>query len=313
MHDLNDLYYFAKVVEHGGFAPASRTLHVPKSKLSRRVALLEEQLGVRLLQRSSRHFSVTGLGEEFYRHCRAMLVEADAAHEAIESRRAEPQGQVRLTCPVALVHARVGAILADFMAACPKVSVMLESTNRRVDVIGEGIDVAIRVRPPPLGDSDLVMRVFSERGWKLVAAPSLTEAMGKPAVPADLHRYPTLDMVPASGAHAWELAGPAKASATIHHAPRLVTDDMIALRDAAVRGIGLTQLPAMIVDEALARGALMELLPGWSPRSGIVHAVFPSRRGLLPSVRALIDYLANRLDEWVEHAGDRPAESRGKH
>lgn len=300
MHDLNDLYYFAQVVEHGGFAPASRTLHVPKSKLSRRVALLEEQLGVRLLQRSSRHFSVTDLGEEFYRHCRAMLVEANAAREAIELRRAEPQGLVRLTCPVALVHVRVGAILADFMAACPKVSVMLESTNRRVDVIGEGIDVAIRVRPPPLEDSDLVMRVFSERGWKLVAAPALIETMGKPGVPADLHRYPTLDMAPASGTHAWELAGPSKERATLHHAPRLVTDDMIALRDAALCGIGITQLPAMIVDDALRRGALVELLPGWSPRSGIVHAVFPSRRGLLPSVRALIDYLAERLAEQDE-------------
>lgn len=297
MHDLNDLYYFAQVVEHGGFAPASRALHIPKSKLSRRVALLEGQLGVRLLQRSSRHFSVTDLGEEFYRHCRAMLVEADAAREAIELRRAEPQGLVRLSCPVALVHARVGAILADFMAACPKVSVKLESTNRRVDVIGEGIDVAIRARPPPLEDSDLVLRVLSERAWKLVASPALLDTLGEPAVPADLHRYPTLDMDPASGAHTWELTGSSKARATLHHAPRLVTDDMIALRDAAVRGIGLTQLPAMIVEEALARGTLVELLPGWSPRSGIVHAVFPSRRGLLPSVRALIDYLAEQLDE----------------
>lgn len=297
MHDLNDLYYFAQVVEHGGFAPASRALHIPKSKLSRRVALLEEQLGVRLLQRSSRHFAVTDLGEEFYRHCRAMLVEADAAHEAIELRRAEPQGLVRVSCPVALVHARVGAILADFMAACPKVSVKLESTNRRVDVIGEGIDVAIRARPPPLEDSDLVLRVLSERAWKLVASPALLDALGRPTVPADLHRYPTLDMDPASGVHAWGLTGPSKARATIHHAPRLVTDDMIALCTAATRGIGITQLPAMIVEDELARGALVELLPSWSPRSGLVHAVFPSRRGLLPSVRALIDYLAERLDE----------------
>jgi DNA-binding transcriptional LysR family regulator len=297
MHDLNDMYYFAKVVEHGGFAPASRALYIPKSKLSRRVVILEEQLGVRLLQRSSRHFSVTDLGEEFYRHCRAMLVEADAAHEAIESRRAEPQGLVRVTCPIAMLHVRIGAILADFMAVYPKVSIALESTNRRVDVIGEGIDVAIRVRPPPLEDSNLVMRVLSERGWRLVAAPSLMETMGAPEVPADLHRYPTLDMVPSSGVHAWELSGPSRARATVHHTPRLVTDDMVALRAAAVRGIGMTQLPALLVDESMARGELVELLPGWSPRSGIVHAVFSSRRGLLPAVRALIDYLAMRLSE----------------
>lgn len=295
MHDLNDLYYFAQVVEHGGFAPASRALHVPKSKLSRRVALLEDQLGVRLLQRSSRHFSVTDLGEEFYRHCRAMLVEANAAHEAIELRRAEPQGLVRLTCPVALVHARVSAILADFLADCPKVSIVLESTNRRVDVIGEGVDVAIRVRPPPLEDSDLTLRVLSERSWKLVASPSLIAALGSPAVPADLHRFPTLDMTPSSEVHSWELDGPAHAHASVHHAPRLVTDDMIGLRAAAVRGVGITQLPSMIVSDELKAGALIQVLPDWSPKSGIVHAVFSSRRGLLPSVRALIDYLVVRL------------------
>lgn len=295
MHDLNDLSYFAQVVEHGGFAPASRASHIPKSKLSRRVALLEKQLGVRLLQRSSRHFSVTDLGEEFYRHCRAMLVEANAAREAIELARAEPQGLVRVTCPVALAHARVGAILADFMADCPKVSVMLESTNRRVDVIGERVDLAIRARPPPLEDSDLTLRVLSERRWVLVGSPALIAALGAPAIPADLHRFPTLDMDPSSGAHVWELEGPAHAHASIHHAPRLITDDMIALRAAALRGVGITQLPRMIVSEELKSGALVRALTDWSPKSGIVHAVFPSRRGLLPSVRALIDYLAARL------------------
>ena len=297
MRDLNDLYYFAQVVEHGGFAPASRALRVPKSKLSRRIALLEEQLGVRLLQRSSRHFSVTDLGEEFYKHCRAIVVEAEAADEAIELRRAEPQGLVRVTCPDALVHAKVGAILADFMLACPKVGVVLESTNRRVDVIAEGIDVAIRVRPPPLEDSDLVMKVFAERSWQLVASPALIESLGMPQVPADLHRFPTVDSCPPNNVHVWPLDGPGHAQASIHHAPRLITDDLIALRTAAVRGIGVAQLPAMLVTEQLKTGELIHLLPGWSPKYGIVHAVFPSRRGLLPSVRALIDFLAVRLAE----------------
>lgn len=297
MRDLNDLYYFAQVVEHGGFAPAGRALHVPKSKLSRRIALLEERLGVRLLQRSSRRFSVTDLGEEFYRHCRAMLVEAAAADEAIALRRAEPQGLVRVTCPVALVHARVSVILADFMLACPKVQIELESTNRRVDVVAEGIDVAIRARPPPFEDSGLVMKIFVQHGWKLVASPGMIGASSVPLVPADLSGFPTLDMCPPSGIHVWELDGPSQARASIHHTPRLVTDDMIALREAAMRGVGVTPLPNMIVSDQLKSGALVELLPDWSPKAGVVHAVFPSRRGLLPSVRALIDYLAERLAE----------------
>lgn len=297
MQDLNDLYYFAAVVEHGGFAPAGRALRIPKSKLSRRVALLEERLGVRLLQRSSRHFSVTDLGEEFYHHCRAMLVEATAAHEAIELRKSDPQGQIRLSCPVALVQARVGTILVDFMLECPKVEVLLKSTNRRVDVISEGIDIAIRIRQPPLEDSDLVMRVLCELDWSLVASPALIEKFGTPRVPADLYRFPTLDMDPASGEHVWELNGPSLAHASVHLTPRLVTDDMTALRAAVLRGVGITQLPNLIVEDALKSGALIALLPGWAPKAGIVHAVFPSRRGLLPSVRALIDYLAKRMAE----------------
>ncbi|TAM90051.1 MAG: LysR family transcriptional regulator [Candidimonas sp.] len=297
MQDLNDLYYFAAVVEHGGFAPAGRALRVPKSKLSRRVALLEERLGVRLLQRSSRQFSVTDLGEEFYRHCRAMLVEADAARDAIESRKAEPQGRVHVTCPVALLQARMGAILADFMLECPKVSIRLESTNRHVDVIGESIDIAIRARKAPLEDSDLVARVLSDHPWKLVASPKLIQRLGTPKHPADLSQFPMIDMDPASGVHAWELTGPSQAHASIAVMPRLVTDDMIMLRTAASHGVGITQLPQMIVDDALQAGGLIELLPEWSPEIGRIHAVFPSRRGLLPSVRALLDYLAKRMAE----------------
>jgi len=297
MRDLNDLYYFAQVVEHQGFAPASRVLRIPKSKLSRRVATLEERLGVQLIQRSSRHFSVTDIGQEFYRHCMAMLVEADAADEAIAFRRAEPQGVVRLTCPTGLLHARVSAILSDYLCLHPKVKLQLEATNRRVDVIAEGIDVAIRARPPPLEDSDLVMRVFAERSWKLVASPALVAELHAPDVPADLARFPTVDLNPSNGIHVWELAGPQGAKAAIHHDPRMVTDDMIALRTAAIRGVGIVQLPSMVVSDDVRNGKLVELLPAWTPKYGVVHAVFSSRRGLLPSVRSLIDFLAERLKD----------------
>lgn len=117
--DLNDLFYFAMVVEHGGFSQAGRALAMPKSKLSRRIALLEERLGVRLIQRSTRRFSVTEVGQDYYRHCKAMLVEAEAAEEAIAMSRAEPRGTIRLACPIAILHARIGPMLADFLAPAP--------------------------------------------------------------------------------------------------------------------------------------------------------------------------------------------------
>ncbi|HVK98390.1 MAG TPA: LysR family transcriptional regulator [Dongiaceae bacterium] len=295
MQDLNDLYYFVQVVDQGGFAAAGRTLGMPKSRLSRRIALLEERLGVRLIQRSTRHFTVTDIGRNYYDHCKAMLVEAEAAQEVIDLSRAQPRGVIRLTCPITLLHAHVGQMLADFMAQCPDVTLYLEATNRRVDLVSEAVDVAIRVRPPPLQDSDLVMRVLADRGQCLVASPTLVKAKGLPQVPADLNGWPSLGLGSPQQSHSWTLFGPGDASATVHHVPRYVTTDMTALRHAAITGVGLVQLPLLMVKDQIEAGSLVHLLPDWSPRREIVHAVFPSRRGLLPSVRALVDFLAQRF------------------
>lgn len=300
MQDLNDLYYFAQVVDHGGFAPAGRALGVPKSKLSRRIALLEDRLDVRLIQRSTRHFSVTEIGQVFYAHCKAMLVEAEAASEAIEVTRSEPCGIVRVTCPVALLDAQMGKMIADFMVIHPRVEVHLEETNRRVDVVGEGIDVAIRVRPPPLEDTDLVMRVLAERGQCLVASPPLLERAGTPQVPADLAQLPSMDLGIPQNEHVWNLFGPDGAHAAVHHNPRLITRGMFMLRTAAVAGVGVVQLPMMMVRQQITGGDLIHVLPMWAPRREVIHAVFASRRGLLPSVRTLIDFLVDRFQHLDE-------------
>lgn len=300
MEDLNDLYYFASVVDHGGFAPAGRALNLPKSRLSRRVAALEERLGVRLIQRSTRRFSVTDLGRLYYGHCKAMLVEAEAAAEAIDLHRAEPRGTIRLTCPVALLHALVSDMLAEFLAAHPQVNVLLEATNRRVDVVAEGVDIAIRVRYPPLEDSDLVLRPFAERSQCLVASPTLLARFPPLREPAVLATLPSLDLETTATHHAWQLLGPGSQTVTVVHEPRLITDDMVALRKAAVAGAGIVQLPTIFVLDELRDGRLVRPLPNWQPRRHLIHAVFPSRRGLLPAIRALLDHLALRFSEIEE-------------
>ena len=300
MHDLNDLYYYVQAVDYGGFSPASRALNIPKSKLSRRIALLEEKLGVRLIQRSTRHFSVTEIGQTYYEHCKAMLVEAEAAQDAINATRAEPRGVVRMTCPVALLHAHIDTMLADFMVNHPQVTVHLEATNRVVDPIEEAIDLVIRVRPSPLEDSNLVMRVLADRGQCLVANPALFLFHNVPREPTDLTQWLSLGLGPFQQKHAWILFGKDGKQVTLHHTPRLVTSDMIALRNAALAGVGIVQLPTMMVREELIQGNLIRLIPEWVPRREIIHAVFPSRRGLLPSVRSLIDYLVQRFEALVE-------------
>ncbi|CAH1651626.1 MAG: LysR family transcriptional regulator [Chelatococcus sp.] len=290
MRDLNDLYYFAAVVDHGGFSQAGRALGIQKSRLSRRVLLLEERLGVRLLNRSSRRFSVTEIGREFHERCIAMLVEAEAAEQIAAEVQAEPRGIVRMSCPTALLSFQFGELVARFMMRNPGIQVHLESTNRRVDVIAEGFDLAIRVRFPPLEPTDLVMRRLDESTQCLVAAPALI--IGAPQSPGDLHNLPSLDLGPPHRDHAWQLHHADGQVATVPHSPRLVTDDMSVLRDAAIAGAGAVQLPTIFIWDDIRAGSLIHVLPDWRPRAGIVHAVFPSRRGLLPSVRALVDFLA---------------------
>lgn len=224
-----------------------------------------------------------------------MLVEAEAAQQAIDVVRSEPQGIVRMTCPVALLQTRVAAMLADFLVRNPFVEIHLESTNRRVDVIAEGLDIAIRARTPPLEDSGLVMRVLAQRSWCLVASPSLCERYHSPTSPAELAGLPSLEMGPPRRDYLWELQGPGGAVAAIPHTPRLVTDDMVALRTVAAAGVGIVQLPAMVMGDEMRRGELVKVLPQWSSKGGVIHAVFPTRRGLLPSVRTLIDFLAERF------------------
>ncbi|MGB6104638.1 MAG: LysR family transcriptional regulator [Pusillimonas sp.] len=296
MQDLNNLYYYVQIVDHKGLAPAGRALGLPKSTLSRRLSTLEDQLGVRLIQRSTRQFAVTEIGHSYYEHCKAMLIEAEAAQAVVEMTRAEPRGVVRISCPVALLQAHVGSMLADFMALHPRVTVQLDATNRRVDPVGEAIDIAIRVRPPPIQDSDLIMRVLSDRSQCLVASPALIERHGVPAAPADLADWPSLGLGQPQQTYSWTLFGPDAAQVVLHHTPRFITTDMTALRIAAMAGIGIVQLPTLMVCDQLAQGSLLRLIPDWAPRREIIHAVFSSRRGLMPSVRALIDYLAQRFD-----------------
>lgn len=310
MKDLNDLYYYAQIVEHGGFSPAARALCLPKSRLSRRIKLLEERLGARLLNRSSRRFSVTEVGREYYERCRAMLVEAEAAEQVVAALHASPRGVVRLSCPTALLNFQFSALLAQFMVAYPGVEIHLDATNRHVDVMAEGVDVAIRVRFPPLAPTDLVMRRLDISTQCLVSSPALVPH--PLPTPETLSSLPSLGMGPFHPEHYWQLEGPEGKTARIAHRPRLIVSDMTTLREAALAGIGIVQLPVLMVWRDIEAGRLVHVLPQWQPRAGIVHAVFPSRRGLLPAVRTLLDYLAQECERQRQHANRFLREAPGE-
>jgi DNA-binding transcriptional LysR family regulator len=297
MQDLNAMLLFAKVVEHGSYSAAARATGLQTSKLSRRIAELERQLGVRLLQRTTRKVSVTEVGQSYYLHCAALEAEASAAQEAIERTRSTPQGLVRMSCPISLIQGAVGAVVARFLVQQPLVRVYVDMTNRRVDVVEEGFDIALRVRTPPLETSDLAMRKIADSAAMLVASRAFLERHGRPAHPSELERVPTLAMTTAGDKYTWHFREKDCTPIAVTHIPRLMTDSFEALREAATAGVGVAYLPQFVVQESVNAGALERVLPEFSLPPGLLHAVFPSRRGMVPAVRALIDALAEGLKD----------------
>jgi DNA-binding transcriptional LysR family regulator len=290
--DLNNLHFFAKVVEFGSYTAAAEALGMQTSKLSRRVSALESELGARLLNRTTRKLSLTDAGRTLHRHCVALIAEAEAAKDAISQTLSSPRGVVRVSCPTGLLQAGVADVLARYLAAYPQVRIALDPTNRRVDVVDEGIDIAIRVRVPPLEDSDLAMRSFGHSTMILLASPALIAAHGQPQALTDIERMPTLSMATVGQEYTWRLVDAESRPAELIHSPCLSTDDMYTLRRAAICGLGVACLPALLVSGDLSSGALVRLLPSLSSRAGVLHAVFPSRRGMVPAVRALLDFLS---------------------
>jgi len=297
VRDFNDLQFFAAVVQHHGFSAASRALRVPKSRISRRVAVLEERLGVRLLDRTTRGLSLTHVGQQVFEHAHAAVIEAEAAEEVALQMQAEPRGLVRMTCPLGLQSA-IAAPLSDFLAAHPLLRLQCIVTNRRVDLVHEGIDVAIRVRERLDTDADLQMKRIGLSRRILVASPMLLAKEGRPATPEDLGKFSILHQEDQGGS-TWQLTSESGEVRTVAFEPRLATGSFDILMAAAYQGAGIALLPATHCQAGLASGTLVRVLPEWSGTDGILHLVFASRRGMLPSVRAVIDFAAAALRSHV--------------
>jgi DNA-binding transcriptional LysR family regulator len=295
MRDLNDLNFFAAVVANGGFSSAARALGVPKSRISRRVAALEDQLGVRLVERSTRRFKVTDVGRDVYGHARAALSEAEAIDEVVSRIKAEPQGLVRISCPID-VDRLLAPFWPAFLAQHPKLRIQVMVSNRRVDVIEEGFDLAIRIRNQLDTDADLQLKIVGRTGVVLAASPAFVAAHGQPESPADIPRFATLSHTDRPGLDRWILTNEAGEEVEVLHEPRMSATSFPILRQAAIGGVGIASLPDYACSAHFETGELVRILPDWEWRQGIVHIVFASRRGLLPGVRAVIDFVAERIN-----------------
>lgn len=290
MRNLNDYYYFVLVVEQGGFAQAARRSGVSKSTLSTRIAALEAELGVRLIQRTSRRFMVTELGQAFFRHASAMLIEANAAEEVVKGRLAEPSGTVRITASVPTVQTVLARVLVELAAAYPKVQVSVHVTDRRVDLVQEGLDIAVRDHFAPLPDSDLVQRRVAVEDVRLVASPAYLVARAVPQEPRDLMGHDGLMSSMAGGP--WSLEHASGARVEVSLAPRLHADESTLLLRAAEAGLGIACLPQRMIGEFVQAGRLQLVLPEWRAGTVTTTLLMPHRRGQLPSVRLVADAIA---------------------
>ncbi|SAK61778.1 LysR family transcriptional regulator [Caballeronia glebae] len=291
MADINDYVLFAEVVAHGGFAAASRVLRTPKSTISRRIAGLEARLGVRLIERSTRRFRVTEVGQAFYERCRTIILDVQQADSVVSEALSEPRGLIRCSCPLGLMPT-LSKAYNTFLARFPKARLQVVAVDRPVDLIEERIDIAIRVRVRLDTDASLIVRTLGHSSRILVAAPVVASLCANGDI-AVLSTLPTLATTDQMGEIAWEFTGPDDTSHTIRSEPRMTCVDYVSLRDATAAGLGVALLPDHVCREQLASGALVHVFPEWKTERGIVHLVFTTRRGLPPVVRAFIDHVAS--------------------
>lgn len=295
LQDLNDIYMFTIVAEHGGYSAAERAHGISKSRLSARVTLLERRLGVRLFQRTTRRVTLTEIGTHFLSHCKVSIAEALAAQEVIDMASAEPRGLVRVSCPTLATQLFIAPCLPRFLLAHPQVRVQLLTTDRPVDLLAESIDIALRLRQADRMDSELVTKQLGISRRILVASPNYLERLPPLLHPEDLSQTSTLGYESMGNVQEWELIGPDKQRVVVKHQATLACNDHETLLQATEQGLGIALLPDTACLPALIKGRLQVVLSGWAAPELVLHLVFPSRRGMLPSVRKLIDFLAEDI------------------
>jgi LysR family transcriptional regulator for bpeEF and oprC len=284
--ELSHLDTFVKVVQTGSFTRAAEQLHTQKAHVSRVVSQLEAELGVRLLERTTRSLSLTEIGREFFERAVGILGAADDARRAVQQAQGEPRGTLRLSCGVEFGMLAVNRWVRDYLLRHPDVHVDLEMTGRVVDIVHEGFDLAVRVGP--LADSTLAARKLGELRYGLFAAPGYLRRHPPPRQPGDLAQHALIRFSGSRLRLVWTFTRGADTQ-RVEPVARLNANNSFAVRDAAVDALGIAQLPLLLAQPEVDTGRLVPVLADWQLPSAPVHAVFASARYLTPKVRAFID------------------------
>jgi DNA-binding transcriptional LysR family regulator len=292
MEHLMAMAYFARVVDCGGFSAAALRLGVSKSTVSKEISSLEDHLGVRLLQRTTRSFALTEAGQAFYVRCLRMLAEADAAEQEAMRGAASPRGRLRVTAPMTYAARRLAPLVCAFARQWPDVDVEMSLDDRFVDLVQDGFDVGIRIAH--LADSSMVARKLSAAPKWLIASPEYLASRGTPQHPEDLAQHDGLLYTLLSAPEQWTFRG-GDTETTVRVAGRMRSNNGEVLKEAALAGLGLAVLPDFFVEDEVRTGRLRVVLPGWTDHRASVWAVYPNARHLAPGVRAFVDFLVEAL------------------
>jgi DNA-binding transcriptional LysR family regulator len=292
MDPVSGMAAFARVVEANGFTSAARALGLSKASVSKLVARLEDRLGVRLLNRSTRRLGLTEAGRDYYERARRILAEVEEAEQSAASRQANPRGQLRVNAPVTFGQTHLAPLLPRFMRRYPQVHVDMVLNDRFVDLIEEGFDLAVRVAELP--SSSLIARRLCDAPHVAAAAPAYLKARGIPKHPNDLMHHDCLIYSYLATGEEWRFIEAGKSFGVRVSGP-LRANNGDVLRHAAVAGLGIVYGPDFVVSEALASGALVKLLEGWCTRDAGVYAVYPPGRPLGAKLRVFVDFLAETM------------------
>lgn len=294
-YDLNDMLYFVYSVDYQGYTAAARVLGVSKSLLSRRIAALEEALGVRLVQRSTRRFSVTELGQQFAEQCRLAIQQAQAAVDLVNNALAHPRGRLRISAPVMMTEEVLSPLVSEFLKQYPDVAIEVLAVSREVDLISEGVDIAIRPSDLLLPDSGLHARQLNIDRHILVCSPEHLTRYAPLNDLCQLSHCPALIRRGTDARRQWHLINDRKEKFTLPLTPRLVTNNMRNLMYAALSGIGIAFLPYQVCLGYVNSGDLCHLFPEWSSEPYGLYAVYESRRGQTLLFKTFLDYLSRSL------------------
>jgi len=293
MQSLTDIAVFVKVVELSSFTAAAEALEMSQPVVSKAVTRLEEKLGARLLNRTTRRLSLTEAGSELYRRSVRALEEIENAELEVARFQTEPRGTLRVSAPMSFSILQLGSKLQSFLERYPGVSVELNLDDRRVDLVDEGFDIAIRIAN--LQDSSLVARKIVPCRQVICAAPSYLEKHGMPERPEDLLEHNCILYSFLTNAREWRLTDPQGETHVVPLKGSLQTNNGLVNRAAALSGVGLVMLPTFYVGDQLRSGELKPVLCKFRPADIAVYVVYPERRNLTPKVRAFIDFLAQTL------------------